>query len=56
MRLNEQVKPEVQPSPVKSAQEVLGFAGVLLAVVIYIREETRRLPEYDVTLKDLCAV
>lgn len=56
MRLDEQVRPEVQPSQVRSAQEVLGFAGVLLAVVIYIREETRHLPEYDVTLKDLCAV
>lgn len=56
MRLDEQVRPEVQPSQVRRAQEVLGFAGVLLAVVIYIREETRRLPEYDVTLEDLCAV
>lgn len=56
MRLDEQVRPEVQPSQVRRAQEVLGFTGVSLAVVIYIREETRRLPEYDVTLEDLCAV
>lgn len=56
MRLEEQVRPEVQPSQVRSAQEVLGFAGVLRAIVTDIREETRRLPEQDVTLKDLRAV